>query len=228
MKQSIESEPIRDCKNNPINSIDPTGHKDVAMSSWVIANGGSVSWNPNTQIATAILNGHTETFNINEQLVIGGRIIGDDQNLARAFGVNLSSSNVETIRKIPSTVVTSCSATWNNDVPRTVQYLKSDEAQQAYKQTAGAVVVANAGIVCEAISVARAAKLAEAQKMKPPGWNNNWEWRYPEGTSTSSPRWFDPKGGEWRWHAPDNWHPKGHWDHNPWTQWNSPWQNIYP
>ncbi|MFZ0819218.1 MAG: RHS repeat-associated core domain-containing protein [Candidatus Acidiferrales bacterium] len=64
----------------------------------------------------------------------------------------------------------------------------------------------------------------------PPGWNENWEWRYPEseGGSPSSPRWFDENGGEWRWHAPDDWHTDGHWDYNPWTEWNSKWQNIYP
>jgi len=36
----------------------------------------------------------------------------------------------------------------------------------------------------------------------------------------------NPKGGEWRWHGPDKWHPDGHWDYNPWTNWNSPWQNV--
>ena len=93
MKQSIESEPIRDCANNPFKYCDPSGHAPVGMSAWVISHGGTVSWNESTKTATATLNGHTETFNINNQLVINGRIIGDDQNLARAFGVNLSSSN---------------------------------------------------------------------------------------------------------------------------------------
>ena len=64
---------------------------------------------------------------------------------------------------------------------------------------------------------------------KPPGWNSNWQWRYPESKNPNAcPRWFDPKGGEWRWHAPDKYHPKGHWDYNQWDQWNSPWQNIEP
>ncbi|HKR22728.1 MAG TPA: RHS repeat-associated core domain-containing protein, partial [Pyrinomonadaceae bacterium] len=63
---------------------------------------------------------------------------------------------------------------------------------------------------------------------KPPNWTPKWEWRYPEGTSPkTSPRWFDPKGGEWRYHYPDKWHPTGHWDYNPWDQWNSPWRNIF-
>lgn len=54
----------------------------------------------------------------------------------------------------------------------------------------------------------------------PPGWNSNW---LRVGTN-----WFDEAGGEWRWHAPDAWHDVGHWDYNPWTKWNSPWQNIPP
>jgi RHS repeat-associated protein len=65
---------------------------------------------------------------------------------------------------------------------------------------------------------------------KPPGWNSSWQWRYPAAKTRPSvgPRWFDPKGGEWRWHAPDKYHPKGHWDYNPWDKWNSEWQNIDP
>jgi len=61
---------------------------------------------------------------------------------------------------------------------------------------------------------------------KPPGWNENWEWRYPEGNGSSSPRWFDESGGEWRYHGVDSWHSTPHWDFNPWTEWNSAWQNI--
>lgn len=64
---------------------------------------------------------------------------------------------------------------------------------------------------------------------KPPGWSPEWQWRYPENTTKpTSPRWFDPNGGEWRWHAPDKWHPEGHWDYNPWDSWNSPWRNVPP
>lgn len=65
-----------------------------------------------------------------------------------------------------------------------------------------------------------------AAQPKPPGWNPTWEWRYP--ATKGEPRWFDPRGGEWRWHAPDKWHPNGHWDYNPWDSWNSPWQNVPP
>jgi RHS repeat-associated protein len=61
----------------------------------------------------------------------------------------------------------------------------------------------------------------------PPGWTPEWAWRYGEGTSTKGgPRWFDPKGGEWRFHGPDKWHPDPHWDYNPWDRFNSPWRNV--
>jgi len=64
---------------------------------------------------------------------------------------------------------------------------------------------------------------------KPPNWAPEWQWKYPEcSTPKTQPRWFDPNGGEWRWHSPDKWHPDGHWDYNPWDSWNSPWRNIYP
>jgi hypothetical protein len=60
----------------------------------------------------------------------------------------------------------------------------------------------------------------------PPGHNSNWTWGPASGEAEAGWRWWDPNGGEWRWHASDRWHPTGHWDYNPWTQWNSPWQNV--
>ena len=64
---------------------------------------------------------------------------------------------------------------------------------------------------------------------KPPGWNDGWDWRYPEANSPNAePRWFDQGGGEWRWHAPDQWHDIGHWDYNPWGHATDQWQNLYP
>lgn len=60
----------------------------------------------------------------------------------------------------------------------------------------------------------------------PPGWNENWRRGYGTRQDSETERWFDENGGEWRWHAPDKWHPEGHWDYNPWTEWNSPWQNL--
>lgn len=68
-----------------------------------------------------------------------------------------------------------------------------------------------------------------AGQPKPPGWTPEWRWQYPENTTKpTSPRYYDPTGGEWRWHPPDKWHPQGHWDYNPWDQWNSPWRNVPP
>ena len=58
---------------------------------------------------------------------------------------------------------------------------------------------------------------------KPPSWSPDWEWKCPEGRTTN-PRWFDPKGGEWRYHEDQRHVP--HWDYNPWDRWNSPWKNL--
>jgi len=74
-------------------------------------------------------------------------------------------------------------------------------------------------------AIFRTAKPTEYSK--PSGWTSEWQWRYPEPSNIKdSPRWFDPKGGEWRWHESDKYHPEGHWDYNPWDKWNSEWQNI--
>ncbi len=45
--------------------------------------------------------------------------------------------------QIPSTVNNSCSDTWNNTVPQTIDYLGSDEAQEAYIDTIGTVATAH-------------------------------------------------------------------------------------
>jgi RHS repeat-associated protein len=63
---------------------------------------------------------------------------------------------------------------------------------------------------------------------RPPGFNPDTWQSGPASRDISGLHWYDPGGGEWRWHAPDRWHPVGHWDHNPWDQWNSPWQHVYP
>ncbi|MGH6894877.1 MAG: hypothetical protein ACREEP_21740 [Dongiaceae bacterium] len=63
---------------------------------------------------------------------------------------------------------------------------------------------------------------------RPPGWTPEWQWRYPDKKSEQAPRWFDPKGGEFRWHPPDRNHPDGHWDYNPWHRWNDRWRNVVP
>jgi RHS repeat-associated protein len=62
----------------------------------------------------------------------------------------------------------------------------------------------------------------------PPGHNpDTWE-RRPGSREGSGEHWWDPEGGEWGWHAPDKHHPEGHWDYNPWREWNDEWQNIFP
>jgi RHS repeat-associated protein len=67
---------------------------------------------------------------------------------------------------------------------------------------------------------------------RPPGWNSDWDYRYPEGPEPPmkwrdlpEPRWFDPDGGEWRFHQ-DNRHPDPHWDYNPWQHPYDEWRNV--
>jgi RHS repeat-associated protein len=63
---------------------------------------------------------------------------------------------------------------------------------------------------------------------KPPGLDpETWDLG-PASRDIPENHWWDPEGGEWRWHAADKWHDTGHWDYNPWDQWNSPWQHLYP
>ena len=62
----------------------------------------------------------------------------------------------------------------------------------------------------------------------PPGWTDEWEQFYGLRNKTEGKHWWDPEMGEWRWHAPDSHHDTGHWDYNPWDEFNSEWQNLYP
>jgi hypothetical protein len=68
---------------------------------------------------------------------------------------------------------------------------------------------------------------AARESPKPPGFDpNTYQWRE-ASRSIPENHWWDPSGGEWRHHPADKWHDP-HWDYNPWTEWNSPWQHIYP
>ena len=77
---------------------------------------------------------------------------------------------------------------------------------------------------------AAAQAAAAANEPTPPGYNpSDWTWEPPTGKETTGPwRHFDPSGGEWRYHPTDPYHPVPHFDYNPWDNWNSPWQNVYP
>ena len=61
----------------------------------------------------------------------------------------------------------------------------------------------------------------------PPGWTPDWQTREAEGTSMKYPEqksYMDPEGGEWKY-DPGSANKSPHWDYNPWTDWNSPWEN---
>ena len=75
-------------------------------------------------------------------------------------------------------------------------------------------------------ALSRFPKAARLSK-KPPGFDpQTWQWR-DASRNIPEKHWWDPEGGEWRYHPADKWHGP-HWDYNPWTEWNSPWQHIYP
>lgn len=60
-----------------------------------------------------------------------------------------------------------------------------------------------------------------------PHWTEDRGWDYGAARGERL-RWFDPRGGEWRWNAPDEWHDTSHWDYNAWDTWNSEWEKLYP
>ena len=66
-----------------------------------------------------------------------------------------------------------------------------------------------------------------AKYPKPPGWTPQWVWGPSSGSRSETWRWWDPHGGEWRFHFADKHHLFDHWDFNAWTIYNSPWQNVY-
>jgi len=106
----------------------------------------------------------------------------------------------------------------------------SRSALAAVTGGAGAAGVAENTAAAGATAAERAlASLPRAarESPKPPGWNPaTWEWR--EGSRANVPRsWWDPNGVEWRFHPEDRWHDP-HWDVNPWEEWNTSWQHLYP
>lgn len=68
---------------------------------------------------------------------------------------------------------------------------------------------------------------AARRSEKPPGFDpETWQWRSASRNKVGMD-WWDPEGGEWRYHPADKYHAP-HWDYNPWTQWNTRWQHLYP
>jgi RHS repeat-associated protein len=62
----------------------------------------------------------------------------------------------------------------------------------------------------------------------PPGYNpDTWEKRPASRPSDPGENYYDPNGREWRWHAPDKYHPKGHWDRKEPGK-SGEWRNVYP
>ncbi|MDZ7615443.1 MAG: RHS repeat-associated core domain-containing protein, partial [Patescibacteria group bacterium] len=63
---------------------------------------------------------------------------------------------------------------------------------------------------------------AQGSTPKPPGWNENWEYRGASNKGTGK-NWWDESGGEWHYHkgGSDPWHADSHWDYDPWVDYNN-------
>jgi hypothetical protein len=199
------------CRNNPIIRIDPSGYVDIGLREEVKNAGGKIlRYNSKTKTAKVQIGNTITSFTAGEEGVSinsKGRMQVDDSLFYWRTGV-VAKGALEYYKRINAT----------GEAP--VEYAG------AVVQFAAVVTVIEGGAAI--VKNTKPVLTNPTQnKPKPPGWNNDWKWRYPEGESTAKPRWFDPEGGEWRWHSPDKWHPTGHWDYNPWNTWNSPWQNIY-
>jgi RHS repeat-associated protein len=60
----------------------------------------------------------------------------------------------------------------------------------------------------------------------PPGWTQDWvKGASRQRPTNPQPRWFDPEGGEWRYHPADKWH-EPHWDYHPGDNPRAPWVQI--
>lgn len=68
----------------------------------------------------------------------------------------------------------------------------------------------------------------QACAQTPPGYDPE-TWTKGPASRPSDPgeNFYDPEGGEWRWHAPDKYHPEAHWDYKAPGK-NTPWINVDP
>lgn len=102
----------------------------------------------------------------------------------------------------------------------------AQESRALARDLAAATRVAAEEATAASRALSRFPKAAQRSE-KPPGFDpQTYQWRE-ASRSIPEKHWWDPAGGEWRYHGADKWH-EPHWDYNPWSQWNSPWQHIYP
>ncbi len=60
---------------------------------------------------------------------------------------------------------------------------------------------------------------------KPPGWTEDWVWKYPESASKAAPRCLIQMAVSGVITPEDKYH-NPHWDYNPWRHPSDPWQNV--
>jgi hypothetical protein len=104
----------------------------------------------------------------------------------------------------------------------------SQATAQDSREPIGSTSVDKAASSVVALSVAAEGGAgAFAEEQLPPGYAPDTWTTGPAGRNIPEEHFYDPEGGEWRWHPPDSWHSEGHWDYKPGSPWNAPWQHWY-
>ena len=98
-------------------------------------------------------------------------------------------------------------------IPGTQQY---EEANSGFNDNSDSACLAPAGVGAG----------LDPRAPTPPGYDpDTWSIGPPSKKGNPYESYYDPEGGEWRWHPPDAYH-NGHWDYKPDEPWNAPWQRI--
>lgn len=103
---------------------------------------------------------------------------------------------------------------------------KSDTGKVLGNSMIGALVGLLVGLVADPPMPAPDSLDPCPEEPLPPGWNEDWELEWGSRDKSKARHWWDENGGEWRWHGPDEYHPQGHWDYNPWRTWSDEWTNV--
>ena len=81
------------CNGDPVNYVDPTGTRGIALRDYVQSNGGSVSWNAYTKKATVRINGRTLVYyhkDWNFSTIVDGTLYVEESTLCAQAGLYYS------------------------------------------------------------------------------------------------------------------------------------------
>jgi RHS repeat-associated protein len=209
------------CKNNPIKYVDPTGHYELELLNQLLEL--QENWTPQNSKTTKEKADKVRDELSNSPCYIEDWGIDSDTNIQGLITDIINGKNVSngTSAELTRKAITATNNYW-------IDY-DNNRSMTEFIEPFAALTIGIRGGTGNFGGSSNSYPTAD-EYPKPPNWNDKWEYRYPESLSSkdASPRWFDPEGGEWRYHYPDNYHDTPHWDYNPWTSWNSSWQNLYP